>query len=151
MKTLFYLVLCFVAVGSLSARAPYPTRCERVFNPRKQTAVQLQVRAYMDTVVFPRVSLSHVPFSDAVSWVQQHISEHAPSSVPVDRRGIGIFLKQRQGVREFVSISLRTATLPQVFDAICKPHQYVWSVEPMALSVTPREQKPPVIRPRPSA
>ena len=150
MKTLLHLVLCFVALGSLSAREPYRTRCEREFNPGQQTDVQRQVRAYMDVVVYPRVSLSHVPFSDAVSWVQDRIRSHAQVSDPADRCGISIFLKRRQGVREFVSVSLRSATLPQVLDAICKEHHYVWCVTPMILSITPGE-KPPLIRPRPSA
>ena len=150
-RILLHFVFLYVAFGSLSAREPYRTRCERKFDPSKQTEVQRQVRAYMDTVVFPRVSLSHVSFPDAIEWVQHHIAESAPASTPAEGRGISTFLKQRPGAREFFSVSLRSATLPQVLDAICKQHHYVWCVEPMILSITPRKQKFPIVRPRPSA
>lgn len=151
MKLFLLVVLCCVALDSLSAREPYHTRYECKFAPGKQTEVQRQVRAYMDTIIFPEVSMSRASFPEVIEWIRYHVSQYAPASVPADRRGISIFLKQRPGVRELFSVSLRSATLPQVLDAICKQHHYIWCVEPMILSITPREQKPPVIRPRPSA
>ena len=123
-----------------SAGEPYHTHCERKIDASKQTELQRDVRSYMDSVVFPEVSLSGVPFQDAVEWVQKRISEHAPASVPADRSGISITLVPRQTVREPVTISLRSATLPQILDAICAQHHYVWCVEPSALSIIPRER-----------
>ena len=125
MKTLLHFISCFAVLGSLSAREPYHTHYERKFNASKQTKLQRHVRAYMDTVIFPRVLLSHVPLAEAVNWVMDHVSEYASASTSENRRGIGITLRPRQGVQEFVSVSLQSATLPQVLDAVCKQHHYV--------------------------
>ncbi len=95
----------------------------------------------MDTIVFARVSLSHVSLSDAIGWIHDHIAESAPASTPENGRDIGMTLGRQPDAQEFVSVSLRSATLPQVLDAICKQHDYVWCVEPMTLSITPQKAK----------
>ena len=95
----------------------------------------------MDSIVFPKVSLSGVCFMDAINWVQQQSREHTPASVLADTGSIGMTIVLRQGVKETFDVSLRAATLPQVLDAICAQHDYVWCLEPYALTIIPKSAR----------
>lgn len=139
MKCLLSLLLLFAAPGFTLAGEAYQTRCEWKRDPSKQTEIVRQVRASMDSIVFPEVSLSGVPFQDAISQVQQHIREHTPPSILEDQGSIGITLVARQDVKEPVDVLLRAATLPQILDAICARYNYVWCVDSFALLITTRE------------
>ena len=142
MKTWLHVVAVFT-VAIATAGEPYRTTRERTAKlSGEQQARVRRVRTYMDLVMFPKVSLSGVSFREAVEWVTHNTSRHAPDSVPAERRGISTVSKFREGKPELVNVSLQSATLPQVLDAICAQHDYVWCIESYALSIVPREQAP---------
>jgi hypothetical protein len=145
MKTLFHVASLVVVFAGTASAEPYISTNERLSDAPRESSEQWarirRVRAYMDSIVFPEVALSNVPIRDAVAWVTRHTPEHAKASVPVDRRGISTVARNREPERERVTVSLHSATLPQVLDAICAQHNYVWRVDPFALTIDPEERK----------
>lgn len=144
LRTFLQLVAISSALAAMHAGEPYRTTRERTV---KKTSLSLddharlrRVRSIMDTVVFPKVSLLGVSFREAVHWVTIETPRHVPGAVPSDQRGFSTVVRFRESAAEMVNISLQSATLPQVLDAICSQHDYVWCLESRAISIVPREK-----------
>jgi hypothetical protein len=137
------LLLCICAIAALCAEPYHPT-CERKANalriPAEDRARARAVRAQLDVIVFPNVTLTEISVPDAVKMVAQNAQRFTPKSVPQDRRTLSFVGSYRKNAEEIVTVNLHTATLPQVLDAICAPHDYVWSVDAYSLTISPREE-----------
>ncbi len=95
-----------------------------------------EIRSSMDKVIIPEVTLSGVPFGEAIARISAQVTEHASPSLP-GRRGMTIALQLRSEAPDPVTVSLRSAALPKVLDTICAEHNYVWCVESYAIRIVP--------------
>lgn len=133
-------LLVIAATVSLAAE-PYRTTHELVAETSKLSDEEKtrlrKARALLDSIVFPEVSLSDVTYREAIDWISLNARKHMPGAG--EGRGIGMVFRARGGEDERMTIKLRAASLPQVLDAICAPHDYLWSVESFAIGIVPRE------------
>lgn len=97
-----------------------------------------EIRSSMNLVVLSEVKLSGVPLAEAMKRISAQVKEETPPNLP-GRRGMTIALQLRSEAPDLVTVDLRLASLPQVLDAICAQHHYVWSVEPYAIRVVPED------------
>lgn len=136
------LLLCLCALICVAAE-PYHPACEHKLDssriPAEDRARARAMRAQMDTIIFPNVNLTDISVPDAIKMVAQNAPRFTPKSVPQDRRTLSVVASYRKNVDEFVSVTLHSATLPEVLDAICAPHNYVWSMDAYSLTITARE------------
>lgn len=139
-KTWFPVCGLFVITIIATGGTPYHTKHEIKLPPGQSTPDVDRIRAYMDTVRFPALTLKDVTLREAIDQVQKDIPRYAPPAVPADRRGMSMVLRFREGQEDVrITVSTKPATLPEVLDAICAPHDYVWRVDNFALNIWPRE------------